>query len=351
MRTAGALLAASFALASFPARSDDDARQWLERMSEALTSRNYTGVFTHSTRRQSETMRIVHRVDDGESTERLVSLDGSGREIVRTAREVHVYLPDRSVVLVEPRSDEGSLVGKYPEPGPELDRYYVLEIHDGPKLLGRDVVVLDVRPRDAYRFGYRLWLDEKSAMPLRTVVVDPAGRPVETITFTELELPKKIRAGETETSLDATGYRWVRNSKDAEARPRAVAWLPTRLPPGFKLVNSRLQVVPGVALPVQHLIFSDGFASISVFIEPVRPDGNAPAESSSVGSASAFSTTVHGHVVTAVGEVPLETVRDVARSVEPVTMPATLGPPGRATAPPAPARPVDAPPVPALQQR
>jgi sigma-E factor negative regulatory protein RseB len=77
-------------------------------------------------------------------------------------------------------------------------------------------------------------------------------------------------------------------------------------------------VVPGVALPVQHLIFSDGFASISVFIEPGSPSGFGPSQASSAGSAHAFSTLVDGHVVTAVGEVPLETVRDVATSVVPV---------------------------------
>ena len=357
MRLAGALLAATLVLPALPARADDDAGEWLERMSEALASRNYEGVFTHSTRRQSETMRIVHRVDDGESTERLVSLDGSGREIVRTAKEVHVYLPDRSVVLVEPRNDEGSLVGRFPEPGPRLDQMYTLELREGPRLLGRDVQVLDIRPRDGFRYGYRLWLDQKSAMPLRTVVVDPTGRAVEAITFTELQMPKRIPASATEPSIDATGYRWVRNSKAAQpARPPSapVAWLPTRLPPGFRLVKVRTQVIPGVALPVQHLIFSDGIASISVFIEPARPDGSAPPESSSVGSASAFSTTVGGHVITAVGEVPLETVRDIARSVEPAPV---GGPPARPAAgvPPAfesrTALAPEPPPAPSLQQR
>ena len=357
MRLAGALLAATLVLPALPARADDDAREWLERMSEALASRNYEGVFTHSTRRQSETMRIVHRVDDGESTERLVSLDGSGREIVRTRKEVHVYLPDRSVVLVEPRTDEGSLVGRYPEPGPRLDQMYTLDLHDGPKLLGRDVQVLDIRPRDGFRFGYRLWLDRKSAMPLRTVVFDPTGEAVESINFTELEMPKRIPASATEPSIDATGYRWVRNSKSAPpARPPSapVAWLPNRLPPGFRLVKVRTQVIPGVALPVQHLIFSDGIASISVFIEPARPDGNAPPESSSVGSASAFSTTVGGHVITAVGEVPLETVRDIARSVEPAPMGGSPARPA-AGAPPAfesrTALAPELPPAPSLQQR
>ena len=85
MRHAAACVAAC--LLAFSARADDDARVWIERMSESLATRNYDGLFTHSTGRQAETMRIVHRVEKGKSLERLVSLDGSGREIVRTREE------------------------------------------------------------------------------------------------------------------------------------------------------------------------------------------------------------------------------------------------------------------------
>ena len=325
MRYACLAMLGTMGLLALPVRAaDDDPHEWLERMSESLSSRNYTGVFTHTTRRQSETMRIVHRVGRGASTERLVSLDGSGREIVRTAEEVHVYLPDRRVVLVEPRSDGGVLLEVLPEPGPELDALYELQIMDGHKLLGRDVRVLDIRPRDAFRYGYRLWLDEESAMPLRTMVMDGMGRPVELINFTQLEMPRHIDARATEPSMNASGFQWVRNARRRPAPPpSAVVWRPMNLPPGFHLVANRRQVVPGVEQPVQHLIFSDGIASISVFIEPARPQGTAPPESSSVGSANAFTTVVHGRVVTAVGEVPLETVRDVARSVAPATLPTT----------------------------
>jgi sigma-E factor negative regulatory protein RseB len=134
------------------------------------------------------------------------------------------------------------------------------------------------------------------------------------------------------------------------APPAAMAWRPARLPPGFRLVASRIQVVPGVEFPVQHLIFSDGFASISVFIEPARPAGPTPPESSSVGSANAFTTVVHGRVVTAVGEVPLETVRDVARSVEPVAPPSSAAFDDAAVAAPGVAVPAFTPPgVTALQ--
>jgi sigma-E factor negative regulatory protein RseB len=334
MRTGAAIVLAVLGLAAQAAHAAaDDARDWIERMSEALASRNYVGLFTHATSHQSETMRIVHRVGkDGSSTERLVSLDGSGREIVRTPHEVHVYMPDRGIVLVEPRTDEGSLAKALPVPGPKLDALYTLSLRDGKKVLGRDVVVIDIRPNDAHRYGYRLWLDEETAMPLRTVVADGLGRPIEQISFTQLEMPRRIDPKEVEPSIDASGYRWVRSARPApEPRTTVAGWRPLKLPPGFRLVASRVQAVPGVALPVQHLIFSDGFASISVFIEPGSPTGPAPPQASSVGSANAFTTFVAGHVVTAVGEVPLETVRDVATSVVP-------GEAGQASATPMPSR-------------
>ena len=299
----------------------EDARSWLERMSESLATLNYDGLFTHSTAGQTDSMRIVHRVDEkGRSTERLVSLDGSGREVVRTLEEVHAYLPDRQVVLVEPRGDDGSLLKALPTPGPTLDKYYVLSASKGNKLLGRDVIVIDVRPRDRYRYGYRLWLDEDTAMPLRSVVGDESGRPIEQILFTRLELKDKIPARDIEPVVDAAGFQWVRTGRKLAAMPQVPAngWRPVRVPPGFRLVASRLQVLPGSPMPAQHLIFSDGIAAISVFIEPGPPTGPRPPEASAMGSANAYSTSVHGHVVTAVGEVPAMTVREIANSVVPV---------------------------------
>lgn len=317
-RRFAALGCAAVAFAMLPAHAaGDDAGSWLRRMTESLAALSYDGLFTHSSGTQSETMRIVHRVEGGRSMERLVSLDGSGREIVRTPEEVHFYMPDRRVVLVEPRSDDGSLLRALPTPGPELDALYTLELRKGTRLLGRDVRVLDIRPRDAYRYGYRLWLDEQTAMPLRSEVVNGEGKAVEAMHFTRLEVSERVSARDLEPAVDATGFQWVRTGKRAEARVARSGWEVRRIPPGFRLVATRVQAVPGVPVPVHHLIFSDGFASVSVFIEPGPAKGPAPPESTTVGSANAFSTQVGGHVVTAVGEVPAATVRDIALSIVP----------------------------------
>ncbi len=323
MRAANSFAACLLAVFANAAQAQSsDARDWLERMSDALATRNYDGLFTHSTPGQTESMRIVHRVERGRSLERLVSLDGSGREIVRTREEVHAYLPDRKVVLVEPRGDDGSLLKALPTPGPKLDRYYDLAVRKGHKILGRDIVVIDVRPKDSYRYGYRLWLDAETAMPLRSVVGDGAGRQVEQILFTRLEINDRIPARDIEPAVDATGFQWVRTGRRLAAMPQLPAnngWRPLRVPPGFRLVASRLQVMPGSPMPAQHLIFSDGIAAISIFIEPAASGGPRPPEASSMGSANAYSTSIQGHVVTAVGEVPPSTVREIASSVAPLT--------------------------------
>jgi sigma-E factor negative regulatory protein RseB len=310
----------------------EEARTWLARMSDALATREYDGLFTHSNRRQSETMRIVHRMEGANSVERLVSLDGSGREIVRTPREVHAYLPDRRVVLVEPRTDDGSLLKALPTPGAELDAQYLLEVRGGSRLLGRNVRIIEIRPRDGYRYGYRLWLDEKSAMPLRSEICDQTGRPVERIQFTKLDMHTNMPASETEPSVDASGFRWVRSARPGSDRRVAVAaasWRALKVPPGFRLVGSRVQSLPGHPMPVQHLVFSDGFASVSVFIEPGSRNAPAPAEASRMGAASTFTTTVRGYMITAVGEVPPTTVRDIATSLAPVADAAVSPPPAR----------------------
>jgi sigma-E factor negative regulatory protein RseB len=328
MRRAALCVAACLVAFSAHAAEDpgEEARGWLERMSESLATRNYDGLFTHATGRQVETLRIVHRVEKGRAFERLVSLDGSGREVVRTRDEVHAYLPDRRVVLVEPRGDEGSLLKALPTPGPKLDRFYDLSVSKGSRLLGRDVRVVDVRPRDIYRYGYRLWLDEETAMPLQSIVADGAGNPIEHIRFTQLHIKDKIPARDVEPSVDASGFQWIRTGRKLAAMPQLPAnggWRPLRVPPGFRLVASRLQSIPGSPMPAQHLIFSDGIAAISVFIEPSAPSGPRPPEASTMGSANAYSTSIKGHVVTAIGEVPAATVREIANSVAPVQAVAT----------------------------
>lgn len=307
-------------LALGAARAEDDAARWLDRMNEALASRNYDGTFFHLRNGKVETLRIIHRVDRGRVSERLVSLDGSGREIVRSQGELTCYLPDQKRVLVEQRDDRGALLGTLPAFDDAMSEHYNIEKLQPARVHGRDMQVIAVAPRDSYRYGYRVWIDEDTAMPLKTQVCDDKGNVIEQILFANLTLPASIPAAAVRPQVDSKGFQWVRQqTPPTDAPVLGLMWRALQVPPGFKLTATSSQVMEGSKAPVAHLVYSDGLASVSVFIETRSREHEAMKGLARVGSAFTFSTTVKGHQVTAVGEVPAQTVQFIANSMKPGT--------------------------------
>ncbi|MDP9012518.1 MAG: MucB/RseB C-terminal domain-containing protein [Pseudomonadota bacterium] len=316
---------------ALPARSRgaDDPREWLEKMDRALATRNYDGTFFHLSDGRVETMRIVHRVRAGRVTERLLSLDGSGREFVRNNDELTCYLPDQHTVLVEPRQDRGPFLGSLPQFGADVNQFYRIEALPSAHVLGRATRVIVVSPKDQFRFGYRLWLDENTAMPLKTQLSDSRGQVIEQILFARLDMADNIPDSELVPAVRTDGMRWVRQGPSSDsASPALSAYRASELPPGFHLKVSGAHTLGDATVPATHLVYSDGLATVSVFVEAEReatPSTDAKPNTAAeppmqglarVGSGYAFSTVVQGHQVTAVGEVPAQTVEFIAHSVK-----------------------------------
>jgi len=314
------------------AAASDEPLDWLRRMNQALTTRNYDGVFFHVQGGKVETLRIIHRVQDGQVSERLVSLDGSGREFIRAGNELTCYLPDVRTVVVEKRASDGPLLGNLPTFDDGAAQFYDIKGVERTRIMGRDARVISVTPKDDFRYGYRLWIDEATAMPLKTQLCDGRGDVIEQIVFANLALPERIPDTAFRPQVSTDGFRWLRNQASVEKAGTPLAWQALRLPPGFRMTVRGAQVMPGGRDPVDHLVFSDGLASVSVFVEPRSADrAAAPAAPAAgrVGSSSAFSTVVDGHRVTAVGEVPPNTVRFIANSLKAQQPPAMAAPPPR----------------------
>ena len=299
------------------AHAADEPQDWLRRMEQALTTRNYDGVFVHEHGGQSETLRILHRISEGEVAERIVSMDGSGREFIRRGGEISTYLPDQKLVLVEKATEAGLLLAEVRAVGAAVSGNYLVRDAGRARVAGRETCVIDVAPRDEFRYGYRIWIDSATAMPLKTQLRAADGRVVEQLIFTSLALPAQVADAALQPAVDARGYRWLRHQGGhAAAEAPGPAWQPEELPPGFRMTVRSTQRLPGSGRSVTHLVFSDGLAAVSVFVEPHDRDAEElPIDSSSVGSSSAFSTTFDGRRVTAIGEVPPETVRAIARSL------------------------------------
>ncbi len=313
-----AVLVMTFALLGATPAAADEPREWLARMNDALTSRNYEGTFFHVRDGKFETLRIVHRVRDGQVMERLQSLDGSGREFVRGGTELTCYLPDQRVVLVERRPQDGPLLGNLPRFDATTAEFYDVRDVERRRLMGRTVRVVAVDPKDEFRYGYRLWIDEKTAMPLKTELCDGQGKVVEQLVFASLSMPESIPDSAFVPAVSTEGFRWLRQEPRPTATASAAAsslWNALRLPPGFRMTSRAQQTLPGADSAVSHLVYSDGVATVSVFVE-ARPSPTAgfvgPAQ---MGSSSAFSTSVDGHRVTVVGEVPPRTVQFIASQV------------------------------------
>lgn len=298
----------------------DDAREWLRRMNVALAERNYEGTFTHLRGNVAENLRIVHRYKNGLTSERLTSLDGSGRDFIRHGNDLVCYLPDQRTVLFERRARSSGLLESVPAPDESTAAFYVMPDVEVVRWKGRRAQLVSLMPRDGFRYGYRVWIDESSHMPLKTELCDAQGRVLERMTFMSLTLPHEIPDREFEPTVDATGYRTARHEPHAVPHAPAdearASWVVRQLPPGFRLTQRGSQAFPGNGGPVSHLVFSDGIASVSVFIgDRGASSALPPSSEAQVGVASAFSSQVEGHPVTVVGEVPARTVRFIGAGV------------------------------------
>jgi len=282
-RKAAPAWGAALLCASSVALAEATPAEWLANMEQALRSRNYTGVFVHEQRGQTETLQIVHRGGTSASEERILSLDGSGREFIRRGGELTCYLPDQRLVVVEPAQESGLLLANLRRLDVAASGQYSLREMAPTRVSGRDVRVLDVEPRDRYRYGYRLWIDATTAMPLKTQMRAPEGAVLEQMVFTDLRLPKQIADGDLAPQTDPSGFRWARHAGSA-ATPvsdasQGNAWQASDLPPGFRMTLRAQQLMPGSTEPVTQWVFSDGLATVSV-LRPVAttatPRSTAP---------------------------------------------------------------------------
>ena len=305
-------------LAPLPALGSepDEARAWLERMVEAVQGLAYEGRFVYIHGEHVEAMEIVHRRGDEGEQVRLVSLNGAAREILRDDDAVTCILPDSRTVLVEERRARSYLPEGLLRLREGLERHYEFVLAGEDRMTGRMAQVIAVQPRDAYRYGYRLWLDRETGMLLKSDLLDESGTAVEQMMFTSLELRQDIPAERLQPSTSGRGYEWLRvPARDAGTSTPAQSWSVGSLPPGFRMAMRTEHGMATSRMPVEHLVYTDGLASVSVYVERSEDSSEMLDGPSRMGAVSAFGLEVDGHQVTVVGEVPERTVELIARAV------------------------------------
>jgi len=309
---------------------------WLERMVDANGKFNYQGTLVHMCDGTMDIVHIVHRVDHGQVTERLTAQASGGRQIIRNAEEVMCILPDQKKVMIERRdsaaSPIGSRIANFPSFSNISASLYDVALLGSDRVANRETVMLAIRPVDTHRYGYRLWLDRQTALPLKFELVGNDGQGLEQGVFTEINFHESISAKDVEPTIATDEFEWQRSAivseraagddnnpssgPSSDAPVRSGWWVATK-PPGFKLTYAQSQVAEGATAPMEQLVYSDGLATISVFIESEVEASAAVEGMSRMGATNAFTTFRDGYLITAMGGVPLDTARMVALSVTP----------------------------------
>jgi sigma-E factor negative regulatory protein RseB len=310
-------LGAALLVVAGQATAQEDARQWLEQMSAALETLTYDGTFVYLHGDRLEAMRIVHRQDDSGERERLFSLTGSAREVLRDDKVVTCIMPDNKSVMVG-QSRPRKPFPVVPRDLDNLSRYYHLVDAGEDRMAGYMARLITVMPKDDLRYGYRFWIEAHTRMLLKFDLTDVDGSAIEQVMFTRMGIGEEIPEAAFKPSLTGEGYTWHRQ-EDGKRNPQRdtgkPGWEVGRLPAGFRLTGFQQQRLRKDSGHAEHLVFSDGLATVSVYVEkPASPDAvfRGPA---SMGAMNAYGELVDGFQVTVVGEVPATTVKMIAGSV------------------------------------
>lgn len=311
------VLGAANSVAAETRSATDGPEAALARMQSAVDALDYEGTFVYVHEGRLDAMRILHRADSGgagEARERLIALNGAQREVVREGDRVVWLLPEEETVMVD-RSPAGNpLREALPGYDDGVEAHYEFTDLGRARIAGRLTSGMLVRPRDDLRYGYRLWLDTETGMPLKSELVDPDGEVVEQVMFTSVRIGVPISDDALEPETETEGYRTVEIDPRGEGAPLAgTLWQVERLPPGFRLSARNLERTDSGGTREQ-LVFSDGLASVSVFVEKARGQ-EPPAGKTRMGATHARSERLGAYQVTVIGEVPADTVELIADSV------------------------------------
>jgi sigma-E factor negative regulatory protein RseB len=295
--------------------SAEDAAVWLARAATAARQLNYVGTVVYQRGGRVESSRLVHWNDTGREFEKLVSLEGPPREVIRSNGEARCYYPDAKVVRIEPQTFRNAFPSLSISQQKALAEFYELRRAETDRVAGLDAQAWVFEPKDALRYGHKFWADVATGLVLKARIFDERGEPVEQFAFTDVTIGAKIDADMVRPSWAAAPPEWrVRDAGVREGDVKDTGWIANRVPPGFSRIVEGYRDLRGKRAPVAHLVYSDGLVAVSVFVEPAGGTAH-PTGLLQQGGINVYVRQLDDHVVTVLGEAPAVALRQIAQSV------------------------------------
>jgi len=313
------VLAASTLLLSLTSHADSEALQMLERMGVVAKQLNYDGIFSYQKGKKLQSIRIIHRADEQGEVERLISLNGVAREVIRTNEMVTCIYPEGKAVQENHQPLGRGFPTDLLKRLSSAAEYYQTSLGQEERVATHNTQEVVVSPIDNYRYGYSLWVDKKSNLLLQSDLLDDQGNILETFSFSAVEMGHAISEQLLQPEMQGNQLSWNRNehglSAIKEIQKQPSVWQVTWLPEGFNLVTQQNRFKARNGAAVEQQVYSDGLSSVSIFFEKIRARHSHLHGSSKMGPANAFGTIMNAHFITVVGEVPARTVEKVGHSI------------------------------------
>jgi sigma-E factor negative regulatory protein RseB len=307
-------LALAFGCGLAQAQTTPEALALLAKIHQATQKLSYTGTFIYQQGNRTEVSRIARIADASGGTEKLEVLDGVPREVVRTRDGVRCYLPASQTVKVERVSQQREFPAILPDRLNELPQYYAASRGAPARIAGYDCISVVLTPRDDLRYGYVLWADASTGMLLRARTVNEKGDTIEQFTFTQLEIGPVAR-DKVRPKHAARNWR-IEDAATAPANLSGEGWTVNADLPGFHKIDEVRRTLRE-SLVVRQVVYSDGLAAVSIFIEPLAERRELMRTGmSNLGAFNIYTREVANHLVTVVGETPAASVRRIADRVE-----------------------------------
>lgn len=325
--TVGTLVAAQTKSPSVatPTAIDDKAAErsvsdWLLRMHEASRRRAYVGTFVVSAGGSMSSARIWHVCDGEQQMERVEALTGAPRSTFRRNDQVMTFLPERRVVVAEKRASLGLFPNLLQANDSSIAQFYSARATGRERVAGFEADVLQLRPADSWRFGYRVWTEKKTGLVVKLQTLDGDRHVLEQAAFSELQLDVPVSMVKlTQMMGNTEGYQ-VERPELVKTTAAAEGWVLKNAVPGFKPMSCYRRSV-GAGADAHHettlqWVFSDGLASVSIFVETFDARRHGQPGSLAMGATHTLTRRSGDWWLTVVGEVPPQTLAAFAQGLE-----------------------------------
>lgn len=298
------------------ASTDDELWIVLQKAAVAARALSYEGIFVCQTAQQSKSVQITHLFDGKNEFARNVVLDGATREVLSQGSNLIIYNQKNEKIVIEKRRGQNMFPAILPLNFDSIRDNYTLHSSTQERVADRQARVLFLEPKDRLRYSYKFWIDSEYGLLLKSVRFNQRSEIIESIGFNRLSLLNSIALDWFTPKIDSKkNYVMEDEPVILPDGKLSVTWEIKELPAGYRKVDQMVRMVPGKPYPIMHMIFSDGLASVSLFIEPTNKSGKTKVALVTTGSTSFYAGVNNGHLVTAVGEVPEATVVQIANAV------------------------------------